>query len=229
MSRAVEPHAAAPGAAPHPATGPAAGRQGEQGFTLVELVLVATLLTMAMAIVGMCMNTATQSLNADDLVGRAMESLQRSAVRISQVARPCSLTTYRVAAVASDVPALASAVGEWIEPVDGDPRASIMFQSASGVLSMNASALTGPRIFTLELDAGEVDNDIDDDGDGMIDEGRVVLDYEGIKVALASNIEGCTFTLTGRLLAIELRSAARARGGLLQRFTIRETIYLRNN
>ena len=63
----------------------------------------------------------------------------------------------------------------------------------------------------------------------MVDEGRLMMDYDGIPVALASNLEAATFTLVGRLLTIRLQSAARTRAGVMQRFTASEVLYLRNN
>jgi len=199
------------------------------GFTLVEVVIVATLLSLAMSIISMCLSTATASLGVDDLVARSMETLQRNAVRIAQITRPCAISTYRVLSTSADVPLHAAAAGEWMEPLQDDPRPSVQFRSARGELSMNAAGLTAPRTLRIQLDPGEVENGIDDDGDGMIDEGRVMLRYDGVDVAMAQNIERCVFTLSGRLLTIEMRSAARRRDGGLQRFTVRETIYLRNN
>lgn len=201
----------------------------ESGFTLVEVTLVASLLAMVLAAVTSCLSTATTSINLDDKVAVSMESLQRSAVRVSQIMRPCSISSYRVWATAADVPLNAPSADDWMEPLDGDPRPRIQFQSATGVLSLNASALTDRRTFRLELEPGETDNDADDDGDGIVDESRLILDYDGIPVALASGLEAATFTLTGRLLEIELRSAARARDGTVHRFTAHETLYLRNN
>ena len=94
---------------------------------------------------------------------------------------------------------------------------------------MPLGSLTTPRIFQLVLDDGELDNDIDDDGDGMIDEGRVTLEYDGVTVTMAQNIEVMTFTLTGRLLTIRLNSAVALPGGGVQRFSTEETFYVRNN
>jgi prepilin-type N-terminal cleavage/methylation domain-containing protein len=202
---------------------------GQSGFTMVEVAIVAAILGLAMALAATCFDTSTRSLNADDLVARSMETLQRSAIRIAHIARPCAITTYRVEATADDVPGRATAAGEWIEPLDGEARPSLRFQAASGIVSMNAAALTEPRTLRLQLDRGETRNGVDDDDDGMVDEGRVVLDYDGTEVTLAASVEHCSFTLSGRLLALELRSAAPRRGGGVQRFTVRETIYLRNN
>jgi len=201
----------------------------QAGLTFVELTLVTTLLIVLMSIIGTSTLISTRALQTDELVAHSMETLQRSAVRISQVLRPCSIITYRVAAVAADVPTYASAVGEWIEPVNGDPRESIRFQSADGQLSLNATQLTTARAFRLQLDDGETDNGVDDDGDGMIDEGSVMLEYEGVEVAIATNIETLTFTLTGRVLEIRMSSAAKRKDGGIQRFTVNETLYLRNN
>lgn len=211
----------------HPVPAPAPAAQS--GFTLIEVVLVSALLAVAVGAVAMSVRTTTQSLTADDLVARAMETLQRSAVRIALIARPCAITTYRVLSDSADVPVRATAPGEWIEPMDAEERSSIRFAAADGRLSMNAASLTTPRTFRLVLDDGETANAADDDGDGMIDEGRVTMTYNGTDVVMASNVESCTFELTGRLLTIRMRSAARGRGDNVQRFAIEETIYLRNN
>jgi len=56
-----------------------------------------------------------------------------------------------------------------------------------------------------------------------------VLDYDGISVSMAADIESVKFTLTGRLLTMVLQSAARDGNGRLQRFTATEVLYLRNN
>src|SRR5262249_20978486 len=152
----------------------------------------------ALAMVAMCVDTTTRSLGADDVVAKSMETLQRDAMRISAIMRPCSLTTYRVLSTAADVPVFASAPGQWIEPTDGEARPPIQFRAASGTESLSAAQLTEVRGLRLQLDPREIANGRDDDGDGLIDEGDVVLDYAGMQVHIASNIEGLTFTLTSR-------------------------------
>ena len=204
-------------------------RTSQGGFTLVELAVTSTLLTGAMAMIAMCADTATRSLGADDLVAKAMETLQRNAVRISSVLRPCSLATYQQFSTQADVPTYATAAGQWIEPVEGEACSQIQFEAASGVESMNAATLTGLRGLHLQLARGEIKNGRDDNGNGLIDEGDVILEYDGVSVRVASNIESMTFTLTNRLLQIELHSGARRRDGSIQRFTAKETLYLRNN
>ena len=63
----------------------------QAGFTLVELTIVAALLAMVMAGIAAFLGAATTSIRLDDNVAVAMESLQRSAIRVSQVMRPCSI------------------------------------------------------------------------------------------------------------------------------------------
>ena len=203
--------------------------QRQHGFTLLEVTFGSVLMISAIGMIAMCIDASNRCLHADDVVAQSMEALQRSAVRIAQIMRPCSIVTYRVQATAADVPLLAAAAGDWIEPVDTQARAAIQFRCASGIQSMNASMLTTPRTLHLELDPGETQNGQDDDGDGMVDEGDVVLDYDDMPVRLASKVEALSFTLTGRLLDIRLQSAGRRRDGTIQRFTVYETLYLRNN
>lgn len=201
----------------------------DAGFSLVELAMVSTLLAVVTAIIASCLSAAASALRADDRVAMSMESLQRSAMHLAQIMRPCAITTLRVMSTEADVPANAAAAGEWIEPNEGETRNAIQFRAATGDLSVNAVSLTEIRGLRLVLDSGEIDNDIDDDGDGMIDEGRIALDYDGISVSMAADVERVSFTLTGRLLTMVLQSAARDGNGRLQRFTSREVLYLRNN
>ncbi len=205
------------------------GPAAQGGFTLVEVTLVTALLGLILGAVAMSLQTTSQSLTADDQVGRAMESLQRCAVRIAHIARSCAITTFRVCSTAADVPLRATAPGQWIEPQDGEPRDAIQFRSADGRLSMNAAALTQPHEFRKKLDPGEVANGLDDDGDGLIDQGTLMMTYEGVEVELGHHVESVTFTLTDRLLAIDLVSGVRRRDGSVLHFKIHETTYLRNN
>ena len=118
------------------------------------------------------------TINANDQSAEVLESLRRSMQRVAQLVRPASMTTIRCQAIQADVDAgKAASVGDWIEPTDLEARPGIRFQSSDGVMSMNASALTPPREITFVMEAGEVDNDLDDDGDGMVDEGEISVRF----------------------------------------------------
>ena len=201
----------------------------QAGFSFVEMMIAASLLTAVIAFVANAVTFSTRAIDVDESVAKAMESLQRSTMRIAQMIRPCSLGTYRVEATDADVPARAAAAGEWIEPEEGEVRTAISFQSAAGVVSMNAARLTSAQVLRFAMEASEVDNDADDDGDGWIDEGDVVLETDSGQVTMAAHVEGLTFALTGRVLTIVLANAARQRGGAMQRFSVEETLFMRNN
>lgn len=202
----------------------------QQGFTLLEVMITIALVIPSMAVIFMCTERTSRNIVADDNVAKIMETLQRSAVRIGQIARPGSLGSFRVKANEDDVlNAMANQVGEWMEPIDGQTRSTMQFRSATGRLSMNAQGLTSPRSFVFVMDTEEEDNDEDDDGDGLVDEGKVMLEYDGNQVVMASNVEGCEFNITGRTLRIVLSAGLIRRGGSIQRFSSEETLYLRNN
>ena len=75
----------------------------QSGFSLLEVMIVGALMVPALAIILRATDMATNNLSADDTVGRYMESLQRSAVRIASIIRPCSLATYRMESTQVDV------------------------------------------------------------------------------------------------------------------------------
>ncbi len=200
------------------------------GFTLIEVLIVTLIFIPIMVAISTTTGMVSSTINANDQSAEVLETLRRSMQRVAQLVRPGSLTTMRVQATQADVDALKAAnVGDWIDPTDLDVCPGIRFQSASGVLSMNAAALTPPREITFVMDSDEVDNDLDDDGDGMVDEGRVHLLYDTARFTLADSIESCSFIMDGRLLRIRMQSARRDAKGRVYRATVGQVFFLRNN
>ena len=126
--------------------------------------------------------------------------------------------------------------GEVIEPpVDWQPlqnyvpRTSLRFQAATGTLSMNARELTPPRSIEFVRDAADPLNGIDDDGDGLVDEGRLVLNYDGVQTKIADGIESSTFVLEDRVVRFRLTFAKRDSNGRIHRGTIEQRFFLRND
>ena len=108
---------------------------------------------------------------------------------------------------------------------EGKPNARL----ADGVLSFNSAAVTDYRELSFRMDPAETKNSIDDDGDGMIDEGSLVLAIRGSHVALIRNVESCRIRLDGRVLRIALKIASVGSAGKIKRYTMRRSYYLRNN
>lgn len=204
--------------------------KSERAFTLLEVMLVMALVVPLVSLILGTTMVSTQTLEVGEAEANTSESLERTLQRVASVTRACLLSTYRVEANEADVSSgRASAVGQWIDPVDLEARSSIRFQSAAGVLAMNAAVLTEPRTIRLVRDAKELANGLDDDGDGLVDEGRIELIYEGERVDLARNVESCTFTLERRLLRIDLHAAKRRADGRVVRAGSSQSLFFRNN
>lgn len=206
------------------------GGSGSAGFTLVEVLIVALIFVPILLAVSSTTGMVSGTVNTNDRSAEVLETLRKSMQRLGQLVRPGSITTIRMQAIQQDVTdGKAASVGDWIEPKDLEFRPGIRFQSADGVLSMNAAALTPPREITFTMETGELDNDLDDDGDGMIDEGTVYLLYGATRVNLVEGVEDCQFAMDGRLLRITMQTARADAKKRVHRATIQETFYLRNN
>jgi len=202
----------------------------ESGVSMLELLLgVAFLLPLLLGAVQLT-QTVGKTVDSNATSSQCMAQLQRAFQTTAEFAQSCKMSTLRMRAVASDVAlGLASAVGEWIEPSDLVWRPGLRFLSASGLLSMNARLSTSQREIDFVLDPGEVDNDLDDDGDGMVDEGQIVLLHEGTRVAVLPNVEHCQFMLEGRVLQIRIGVARRGGDGGVERAVLQRSVFLRNN
>ena len=133
------------------------GRGGRAGFSLWEIALALTLMALVMGSSMTAMQSGSRIFrrySSDSrLVGHGASAIARIVEELF-AAREASLTPQAAAPLGSDfLEFLASA--EW----------------KNGALEWDA-----PTRIAFEPGAGEVDvNGVDDDGDGLVDEGRVVL------------------------------------------------------
>ena len=202
----------------------------ERGFTLVELIIVMALLMPILGVVLSSSDVALQSMRASEAAADAVENVQRIAQRVTQFIRPAVLSTYRMEATDADVAlGRAATAGEWIDPVDLEPRTAMQFRSADGVLAINASALTPVRVLRFRLDPGETVDGTDEDGDRLVDEGSIVYETEGDEIVIGTGIEQCTFTLDARKITLRLRAAKRRGDGTIARATTIQALTFRNN
>jgi prepilin-type N-terminal cleavage/methylation domain-containing protein len=218
---------------------PRLASSGQRGFSLAELMMgMAILVPLLASIVG-THQMLTKDLSASDAAATAAETCRIAGQRMTNLARAGCLSTCVTRATQADVDAaiaaqlldpsvVVPALGAWISFPQDSARPTLRFQAADGVLSLNASALTPPREFEFQLDAGEADNDADDDGDGLVDEGSVVLRGGAQLLHTSTGVEGCTFKLSGRVLIFELRCARRGADGRIFRSNSVQEIYMRN-
>ena len=99
------------------------------------------------------------------------------------------------------------------EPIDVDPLDDTDYDSARFQLVIDFAAdltpqLGGVRSLTYERETGELDNDADDDGDGLVDEGRIVMtDDAGRRLGVVANVESLTIRKSGRSVTVTVTSA----------------------
>ena len=135
-------------------------RPQRRGFTLVELMISATLLIVVLGGLGLALRrgmdlfqSTTTISELDTRTGRVLNRIVRE-MRMALAATTTDLST------PDGAPKFwASSVDyrKAVDYVDGDP------------------ILGAPRRIVFELAAGELDNGVDDNGDGLVDEHRVVL------------------------------------------------------
>jgi len=216
-------------------------QSNQRGFTLLELLVVCAI---AVPILGSVFATnmlVRGEVESGDTSASVAESCRTAGQRVSLYARSGLLSTCAVRATQDDVNAATAAqalnpsvvvpsIGDWIAPPVGAERTTFRFQAADGVLSMNAAALTPAREFQFVIDDNETANGIDDDGDGMIDEGKLELRINTSQLELiATGVELCRFSLTGRVLSVRLQCARRDHQGHVYRAVVTHSIYMRNS
>jgi len=178
---------------------------------------------------------ASRTMRTTDRRADVTERVQKFFQRINSFSRSGVLSTYKVQATAADVAAArATAVGAWIDPVDGEARTDVRFSAADGILAMNAASITPPIELHFVVDGREnpatnpgAVAGSDDDGDGWIDEGHIAMQYDGTDTVLVSGMDSCTMTLRGHELTVVVRTARR--GATDRQFTFQQVFMLRNN
>jgi len=197
---------------------------------MVEIVIVVALMTTMLAAIWNVSTAVNSTVNSNSRSAEVASSVRTTLRRVGSFSRPAKMTTIMVQAVQQDVTAgLATAVGEWIPPTDLVWRPGIEFQAASGLLSMNAALSTSPRRLTFAIEPGESANGLDDDGDGLVDEGEVRLLHDLVTVAVVRNIEECLFQLDGRMLRVRIAGGRSDQKGIVYRTVLEQSFYLRNN
>lgn len=184
------------------------------GYTVVELVLTAVMMVPILMAFLSISQSVSSSLDTNQRAGEADELLQRTAAGIERLLRPARLASLEVRADASDVAAAIAAgqpeptIGEWIPAPELSPRPGLRFAALAGVPTAPAGVATTTRALEFTLDPGELDNDLDDDGDGLVDEGTLYRNDGsdgGDDLELLRGVEVCTFEVDGNLLRLTLQ------------------------
>jgi type II secretory pathway pseudopilin PulG len=131
--------------------------QRRAAFTVIELCISITVLALLLSAVGMFQMRGQDAAHAiqirSDLERRADRAMQRAARE---------LTAVGLHSLAPD-------------PVTSFGTDTITFETPASVSATGVITWSLPIRLALVMDQGEIDNGVDDDGDGLVDERRLVL------------------------------------------------------
>jgi prepilin-type N-terminal cleavage/methylation domain-containing protein len=127
------------------------------GFTLIELTIVAAILSVVLASVGMFQARNQDFYRHESALSDAQGRTHRALERVMSELDGIGLTTI--------TPDPTSSVGS----------DTITFQRSTGVDGAGARIWSNQTRIALVMDDGEADNGLDDDGDGLVDERKIVI------------------------------------------------------
>ncbi len=206
------------------------------GFTLVEVVLVAALFSAVLGSVIAVLRSSTRACQVGSTTGHLEAIVNRTLDRIAERLQASSHTTI--------TPSLASPFSS----PQIDFQRTIGY--AAGVVTWSPTERIG-----FAYRPGEIDNGVDDDGDGIADDGRVVWTQdvglatqtstpwaEGVTEYLQGEIQnnlddnrngliderGLCFTVDDSSVVVRLSLEARSVNGVLVTKTVSKRVFFRN-
>lgn len=206
----------------------------QAGLSVVEVLISCILIVPLILVATSTGKLAVGSMAADDRASEAAQLVHGITKRLDQLFRSGLRSTCQMRAEQSDVDAAVAAgetppsIGDWITAPELSPRSGICMRSTEGVQSLLGAAVTASRCVEFVIDDNETDNDVDDDGDGLVDEGALRFESDGIDFDLATDLEGCTFELDGDVLRIGISFARRDALGRVFRTFSTYSIWMRN-
>jgi len=135
-------------------------RSRRSGFTLVELAIVALLISVLMAAVGLFESTNRQTIEQSSAVGSAQERAHAMMERV--------LRELGGASTATLVP----------DPISAQGSDEIVFQKSTGVTNAGVVIWSTRTRIALEPEDGETLDGTDDNHNGLVDECRLVLTHD---------------------------------------------------
>jgi len=154
--------------------------------------------------------------------GNAQAASQANAasLKVGSWIRTASLTSLR----------MKSGGGTYVDPVDDTDYDSAQFQLVIDFAADLTPQLGGVRTLSYQREAGEIANGTDDDGDGLVDEGRItMIDGSGRRLGVVANVESLAIRKSGRSVTVTVTSAVRDASGRVHRTTAQQRVLVQNN
>ena len=201
----------------------------ESGLTLIEVSISAAFMVpilFAMITMG---NTVSKATAVNEARSRATEVLRTITANFERCIRSASLVTIATEDPNTNTQKAYGTTNSWTKAQSMVKHTSLKFQAVDKAPT-ESSSLGVPVAFRFELDPDEAKNGLDDDGDGLVDEGRLVM-YRGPTanpVVLASAVEKCDFIIADGAVTVSLTVAAKVGPRRLVRSQLSKTYFLRN-
>ena len=217
--------------------------KNRRGFSLVELMVTIAILTVIISAIYAVLISSTKAYRTGVAKGKMEDDARLMVERIASLLTEASLAT-----VDGN-----SALGGIQQPIAPAGSSEISFQPSQGTDGNGNLVLGNLQGVFWQMDAGESDNGIDDDGDGLIDEGQVFFgDAITISTAdwgynVAEFLEGETagdlidnngnglvderglsFQLSGSAVIVRMTIQTTDDNGALMQATVQTTVVIRN-
>ncbi len=190
-------------------------RSGQAGFSLLEVMIAATILAIMLLAMMVVLMASQDTFNT--LATRASTQMRIQGA-LDRLVKEMRLGSQGNVSTGSPPTYL----------VEGHAYDNVTIVPVTGV--MGGSTLLGPSVtYRFELDANEVATPgADGDGDGLIDEGRLIRTAEGTDTVLCGRVTGLIFIFSSDQLRISLTASAVDDNGYEHRFTGDSSISFRN-
>jgi len=191
------------------------------GFTAIELMIGLTILVPILFAVLSTGTVVTRSMAVNEGAAAVWADTVQIKNRILQFLRPASLGSMQI------YDGMA-----WVLPAEATPYQTLRYRTLDAMPVTGQPYLKRGRELSFQLDRGETADGKDNDGDGLVDEGRIFLafsDSPASRSVLGSHIEQFSMMRKGRRFFISLQRARRDRNGTMHRATLQTSFYLRNN
>lgn len=214
-----------------------------RGFSLVELMVTVAILSVIIAAIYSILFSSTKAYRTGVAKGKMEDDARLMVERIASLLTEASLAT-----IDGD-----SATAGIQQPIAPAGSREIMFQPSQGTDGNGNIVLGSLQGVFWQMDAGELDNGLDDDRDGLIDEGQVLFgdaitfstsDWgynvaEFLEGEIGGNLiddngnglvdeRGLSFQLQGNAVIIRMTIQTTDDHGDLMQATVQTTVIIRN-
>jgi len=205
-----------------------------RGFALLEvLTTCAAMLPVVFAVMGTSTYTM-KAIRANERAAASVVAIENADGRMEELVRSAllsSMTTDPAAVAVWNSQQLRAGTAEQcltFQCVVNVEDATTGVSDPNGTYTMTGSGLSATRSLFFQLDATEEANGVDDDGDGMVDEGELVYADGDHLTTVQRGVEAFQITLVDRRLQLRMTCSVRDGDGNRRRVTLTQTYCVRN-